>query len=437
MATGKLVPLVRAAASGLLDNIVPVQATTPTMRPAPAFENEPQGNPMQGNMPLLPNVFPQQDSNGFEPMKPGGGRFVGEAEDSTPWYKNQNLMDSLALGFNSMRLNPDQGLAGMIQARQKTASELAVGTKTAQAVIAQLRKMGENDAADMVTAQPSIAKDVLTQIIQAKYAKVASPTASGVQTDPSTGQIYQVVFNPSTRKNERVNVEGAFGETPSQTQQRALSQNSRLENQKISIAQSQAITSKADSLETQLRQYSDAIRQIDLGAESGVIRNMLPSFTSQTAALRSIATSLGIGVINSATFGALSEKELQLALSTNMDLSLGPTELKQYLVDKSDATAKLYAEMRMKAAQMTTMPYDEFVRQEQARAQANQRYMQAPEGVDKSVWYGLNMEQRMNYRGGGSGSNGGPATAPRAQSSTAPSAQSSVRSKADAILNAK
>lgn len=437
MATGKLLPLVQAAASGLLDNIVPVQATTPPMRSAPAFANEPQGNPMQGDMPLLPNVFPQQDSNGFEPMKPGGGRFVGEAEDSTPWYKNQNLMDSLALGFNSMRLNPDQGLSGMIQTRQKTAADLAKGTKTAQAVVAQLRKMGENDAADMVAAQPAIAKDVLTQIIQAKYAKAASPTASGVQTDPETGQIYQVVFNPSTGKNERVNVEGAFGETAAAKRQNALSQNSRLENQKISILQSQEATRKADGLETQLRQYSDAIRQIDLGADSGVIRNMLPSFSAQTSALRSIATSLGIGVINSATFGALSEKELQLALSTNMDLTLGPVELKQYLVDKSDATAKLYAQMRMKAAQMTTMPYDEYVRQEQARAQANQRYVQAPEGVDKSVWYGLNMEQRMNYKGGGSGSNGGPATAPSAQSATSPSAQSSARGRADAILNAK
>jgi hypothetical protein len=56
--------------------------------------------------------------------------------------------------------------------------------------------------------------------------------------------------------------------------------------------------------------------------------------------------------------------------------------------------------------------------------------------VDKSVWYGLNMEQRMNYKGGGSGSNGGPATDPSAQSSTAPRAQSSVRGRADAILNA-
>ena len=436
MAQGKLLPLVQAAASGLLDNIVPVQATTPPMSPAPAFANEPQGNPMQGNMPLLPNVFPQQDSNGFEPMKPGGGRFVGEAEDSTPWYKNQNLMDSLALGFNSMRLNPDKDLAGMIQTRQKTAADLAVGNKTAQAVIAQLRSMGETEAAEMVAAQPGLAKVVMTQLIQRKYAPKASATVSAVQTDPDTGQLFVSKFDPNTMKVERVNVEGAFGETPSQKQLRALSQNSGIENQKISIAQSQIITTKADGLETQIRQYGEAIRQIDIGAESGVIRNMLPSFTSQTATLKSIATSLGIGVINSATFGALSEKELELALSVNMDLSLGPTELRKYLVDKADATAKLYAEMRLKAAQMTTMPYNDFVLQEQARAKANQRFIQAPEGVDKSVWYGLNMEQRMNYRGGGAGSNGGPATAPRAQSATSPSTQSSVRGRADAILNA-
>ena len=197
----------------------------------PVQANVPQSRSMQA----LPDISraPYEQQNGFEPMQPGGGRFKME-EDSTfwnpetgtfepkpedPWYKralnDPALMARLAMGFNTMRLNPDQGLNAMLGDRIKTAGELAVGNRTAQAVIVQLRNMGENDAADMVAAQPAIAKDVLKQIVQAKYAKSASPTASGVQTDPTTGQIYQVVFNPSTGKNERVNVAGAIGETPS------------------------------------------------------------------------------------------------------------------------------------------------------------------------------------------------------------------------------
>ena len=369
MAQGKLLPLVQAAASGLLDNIAPVQATTPLMRPAPAFANEPQGNPMQGSMPLLNNVFPQQDSNGFEPMKPGGGRFVGEAEDSTPWYKNQNLMDSLALGFNSMRLNPDQGLAGMIQARQKTASELAVGTKTAQAVISQLRKMGENDAADMVAAQPSIAKDVLTQIIQAKYAKAASPTASGVQTDPSTGQIYQVVFNPSTGKNERVNVPGAVGDTPSAVAARASSLRLTESGQKMAQDKGAAVFGRASGLGEQIGKLKRASELVgEGGAQTGVIRALLPSFNSATAELRSIANGLGIDIINSATFGALSEKELSLALSTGLDTSLQGAALSEHIQDKINAQEKLYNQLMDDARELSGgITYNEYIQRRTSR----------------------------------------------------------------------
>lgn len=369
MATGKLIPLIQQRLGGLLDSIPEVKATTPPMRPAPAFANEPQGNSMQGNMPLLPNVFPQQDSNGFEPMKPGGGRFVGEAQDNTPWYKNQNLMDSLALGFNSMRLNPDQGLAGMIQARQKTASELAVGTKTAQAVIAQLRKMGENDAADMVTAQPSIAKDVLTQIIQAKYAKAASPTASGVQTDTKTGQIYQVVFNPSTGKNERVDVPGAVGDTPSAVAARASSLRLTESGQKMAQDKGAAVFGRASGLGEQIGKLKRASELVgEGGAQTGVIRALLPSFNSATAELRSIANGLGIDIINSATFGALSEKELSLALSTGLDTSLQGAALSEHIQDKINAQEKLYNQLMDDARELSGgITYNEYIQRRTSR----------------------------------------------------------------------
>ena len=151
-----------------------------------------QNRPMQ----TRPNIdrAPYEQQNGFEPMQPGGGRFVTEdqatnwtgqdfrtpMQEEQPWYKRMTddpaFMDRLAMGFNTMRLNPDQGLQAVLADRIKTAGELAKGNKTAEAVIVQLRNMGENEAADMVAAQPAIAKDVLKQIVQAKYAKSASPT---------------------------------------------------------------------------------------------------------------------------------------------------------------------------------------------------------------------------------------------------------------------
>ena len=66
-----------------------------------------------------------------------------------------------------------------------------------------------------------------------------------------------------------------------------------------------------------------------------------PSFKATTTALRTTANSLGIDIINSATFGALSEKELQLALSTGLDLSLQGDELKLHIADKIAAQTKM------------------------------------------------------------------------------------------------
>ena len=132
MAQGKLLPLVQQRLGGLLGSIPEVEATTPPMRPAPAFAQPEQPQAMT-----------------FEPMKSG--------QESTPWYKNQNLMDSLALGFNSMRLNPDQGLAGMIQSRMKTSSELAANNRTAQAVAGALRAKGFTQEAALVEQSPSMA----------------------------------------------------------------------------------------------------------------------------------------------------------------------------------------------------------------------------------------------------------------------------------------
>ena len=334
-----------------------------------------QGRPMRA----LPNIdrAPYEQQNGFEPMQPGGGRFVTEdnatfydgqgfspkPKPEEPWYNDEALMARLAMGFNTMRLNPDQGLNAMLGDRIKTAGELAKGNKTAQAVIVQLRNMGENEAADMVAAQPAIAKDVLTQIVQAKYAKSASPTASGVRVDPNTGQEYQVVFNPATGKNERVNVEGAMGETPSAIASREASTQLKMAGMKMASEKGAAVFGRASGLGEQIGKLTrarDLVREG--GAQTGVIRSLLPSFNSATAELREIANGLGIDIINSATFGALSEKELSLALSTGLDTSLSGAALQEHIQDKINAQEKLYNQLMQDARELSSgITYNEYI----------------------------------------------------------------------------
>jgi hypothetical protein len=344
---------------------------------APVQANMPQNRPMR----MLPNIgrAPYEQQNGFEPMQPGGGRFVTEdnatfydgqgfsPKPEEPWYKRMTddpaFMDRLAMGFNTMRLDPDQGLQAVLADRIKTANELAVGNKTAQAVIAQLRNMGENEAADMVAAQPAIAKDVLKQIVQAKYAKSASPTASGVQIDPNTGQMYQVVFNPSTGKNQRVDVQGATGETPSAIASREASGQLNLAGIKMASEKGAAVFGRASGLGEQIGKLTRARDLVkEGGAQTGVIRSLLPSFNSATAELRAIANGLGIDIINSATFGALSEKELSLALSTGLDTSLSGAALQEHIQDKINAQEKLYNQLMQDARELSSgITYNEYI----------------------------------------------------------------------------
>lgn len=303
---------------------------------------------------------PQQEKP-FEwyKMKSGGGKITPE---DTPWYKDRELMTRLALGFNTMRLNPDQSLAATLGEELKDIRSTRVSNKTSTAVIQQLRAMGEKEAADIVEANPAVAKDVLQQIIQAKYARKASPTASGVQIDPQTGQMFQVVFDPSTQKNVRVNVEGATGETPSAAATREAQQQALIAGQKMASDRGAAVFARASSLGEQIGKLQRARDLVSQGAQTGVIRSLLPSFDAATAELRAIGNSLGIDIINSATFGALSEKELSLALSTGLDLSLSGEPLQKHIQDKINAQEKLYNQLMEDARQLSSgMTYNQYI----------------------------------------------------------------------------
>ena len=140
---------------------------------APVQANMPQNRPMR----MLPNIgrAPYEQQNGFEPMQPGGGRFVTEdnatfydgqgfsPKPEEPWYKramnDPALMARLAMGFNTMRLNPDQGLNAMLGDRIKTAGELARGEKSKNKTLVALQNMGMDPAeAELLGDNPELLK---------------------------------------------------------------------------------------------------------------------------------------------------------------------------------------------------------------------------------------------------------------------------------------
>lgn len=83
-----------------------------------------------------------------------------------------------------------------------------------------------------------------------------------------------------------------------------------------------------------------AINALDAGAKSGVVAKWFPDITTASAELNNAMNSMGLDVIGSVTFGALSEGEMNLAMNTAVPRNLAPDELREWLLNKRAAQVK-------------------------------------------------------------------------------------------------
>ena len=77
------------------------------------------------------------------------------------------------------------------------------------------------------------------------------------------------------------------------------------------------------------------------GVSTGVIESQLPTWDASTIELRNMRSRLGLDVVGSVTFGALSEGELNLALDVALPTNLNPKDLKAWVLNKKAAQEKL------------------------------------------------------------------------------------------------
>jgi len=212
-------------------------------------------------------------------------------------------------------------------------------------------------------------------------------------TDPSSGQQYVVKTNPNTGEVTRVNVEGATGQTPQQRldleQRGQIAMADRKQAQDVGFAAFQS----ADRLGQSIQKLYSAYDASTAGGRSGIVNQMLPALDSATAELRSMANQLGIDVINSATFGALSAAELQLALSTELDLSLPPEQLRNQIESRIRAKDKMRAELLKAARTLTSgnVTYSQFIQQYDTMPLA------PPPGVPLNVWGAMTNQEKRDF----------------------------------------
>ena len=105
----------------------------------------------------------------------------------------------------------------------------------------------------------------------------------------------------------------------------------------------------ASSARGTVSNIDEAIDALDKGANSGVIESRFPTWNAATIELENAANRLGLDVIGSVTFGALSEGELRLAMQTALPLNLSPPDLKDWLQRKRAAQMKLIGYMEEQA----------------------------------------------------------------------------------------
>lgn len=92
--------------------------------------------------------------------------------------------------------------------------------------------------------------------------------------------------------------------------------------------------------------YDEALAQIALGANTGVLENNFPSLFAPSISLQNVANQLGLQVVAGTTFGALSAPELKMAMATGLPTGLQEEDLADWVRRRKIAVEKGMVEIR-------------------------------------------------------------------------------------------
>ena len=224
--------------------------------------------------------------------------------------------------------------------RQRGAQRMSVSQ--ANKTVEWLRKNGYAELATVVENNPAMAPAVMSQIVGSKVG------GTPVRSDKKwlNGTIMQstdsgvIVRNPqggvvTGQEAERVIQEANEYELKYNQQ---LSGGRRLGS--ISIDAAQDAFQKIALVNNSVTNIDNAVAALDGGAKSGLIYSMIPNVTLASGQLETAMNNMGLDVISSVTFGALSASEMRLAMETAVPRGLAPAELRKYLIAKREAQIK-------------------------------------------------------------------------------------------------
>ena len=372
--------------------------------------NNVQSAMQQGMMPPVPTAIPQmQQAPQQAPQQPGLLSRMGTGFQNL--IQDKDKMQDLQALFNSMSYSPDAGIQQAYVDRQKTRQASSQANQTA----AYLRQQGQPELAAMVEANPALAKDALAEFTKKKmgtsYAtknigsiQVAEEDMMVGDTQLKAGDQYVISYDPNAEDGYSVTKLGTRGLTSkakaqfeSESQFKLADVEAARERGEKVFDQSQQVNRSIDIMK-QARDLAASPK----GVRTGVIDRFLPAFDENTAMFNSLRTTLGIDVINSATFGALSERELDLALSRDIPNTLSGQALVNYLDEKIAAQNKLYREMtKMGRKLQSGIGLGQYMADMQAEIDAataiTAQYPVGDPGMTYALWGEMSNQDRKDY----------------------------------------
>lgn len=131
--------------------------------------------------------------------------------------------------------------------------------------------------------------------------------------------------------------------------------------------------------------YDEAIAALDNGANTGAIASIFPTIQSESKRLENIQNQLGLTVIQATTFGALSEKEMRLAMQVSIPTGLPEPELRKWLQEKKQAQIKAADALENAAASLLSgeMTLSELAQSGRTAGQSTPQQQQTQQPVQR------------------------------------------------------
>ena len=395
--------------------MTPEQMKQMQLMNSPGFRASVQARPASNTPPTAPQMQPAP-----QPMQqqqaPEQGLLSRMGTGINNFRQDPEKMARLTMGLNSMRLNPDQGIAASAANTIQQSQERRQNTMDAAGTIKFLQGRSQTDpmaaqALAAIQANPSMVKDIMGAYLSGQFKSPhMNKNIGSVQTaqedmpayDIKAGDQFTYEHDPNANGGFKLIKLGGRGITEADKNKNELAQQKVEWDMAQGLKKGDEVFNKFNIIDQQIRNFQRAGELVSEGAKTGFIQKFLPSTSAATTELRTIARTMGIDIINSATFGALSATELNLALETAFDQNLTGDALVKYIQDKIAAQTKLrnalMPEVQMLLGGSGLKAYADYKMDNSKRHGAAQNALSQIQKTNPTLtaeeWKGYNLEER-------------------------------------------